>query len=65
MADKTTKKKPIEIIRKRDKTIEVVIRENPAKTTFGKIAAVIILVGFVLAPIATLIYALIQLINSL
>jgi len=65
MADKTAKKKPIEIIRKRDKTIEVAIRENPAKTTFGKIAAVIILVGFVLAPIVTLIYALIQLINSL
>jgi hypothetical protein len=65
MADKTAKKKPIEIIRKRDKTIEVAIRENPAKTTFGRVAAVIILVGFVLAPIATLIYALIQLINSL
>lgn len=65
MATKTPKKKPIEIIRKRDKTIEVAIRENPAKTTFGKIAAVIILVGFVLVPVITLIFALIQLINSL
>jgi hypothetical protein len=65
MATKTPKKKPIEIIRKRDKTIEVAIRENPAKTTFGKVAAVIILVGFVLVPVVTLIFALIQLINSL
>jgi hypothetical protein len=65
MADKATKKKAIEIIRKRDKTIEVAIRENPAKTTFGKIAAVIILVGFVLVPVVTLIFALISLLNSL
>jgi hypothetical protein len=65
MADKATKKKPIEIIRKRDKTIEVAIRENPAKTLFGKIAAIIILVGFVLVPVITLIFALIQLLNTL
>jgi hypothetical protein len=65
MADKAAKKKAIEIIRKRDKTIEVAIRENPAKTTFGKVAAVIILVGFVLVPVITLIFALIQLLNTL
>jgi hypothetical protein len=65
MADKAAKKKAIEIIRKRDKTIEVAIRENPAKTTFGKVAAVIILIGFVLVPVITLIFALIQLLNSL
>jgi hypothetical protein len=65
MADKAAKKKAIEIIRKRDKTIEVAIRENPAKTTFGKVAAVIILVGFVLVPVVTLIFALISLLNSL
>jgi hypothetical protein len=65
MADKVAKKKAIEIIRKRDKTIEVAIRENPAKTTFGKVTAVIILVGFVLVPVITLIFALIQLLNSL
>jgi hypothetical protein len=65
MADKVAKKKAIEIIRKRDKTIEVAIRENPAKTTFGKVIAVIILVGFVLVPVITLIFALIQLLNSL
>ena len=65
MADKTAKKKAIEIIRKRDKTIEVAIRENPAKTTFGRVASVIILVGFVLVPVITLIFALIQLLNTL
>jgi hypothetical protein len=65
MADKAAKKKSIEIIRKRDKTIEVAIRENPAKTVFGKVAAVIILVGFVLVPVVTLIFALISLLNSL
>jgi hypothetical protein len=65
MADKAAKKKAIEIIRKRDKTIEVAIRENPAKTVFGKVAAVIILVGFVLVPVVTLIFALISLLNSL
>ena len=65
MADKVAKKKAIEIIRKRDKTIEVAIRENPAKTTFGKVAAVIILVGFVLVPVITLIFALIQLLKTL
>lgn len=65
MADKVVKKKAIEIIRKRDKTIEVAIRENPAKTTFGRIASVIILVGFVLVPVITLIFALISLLNSL
>lgn len=65
MADKVVKKKSIEIIRKRDKTIEVAIRENPAKTTFGRIASVIILVGFVLVPVITLIFALISLLNSL
>jgi hypothetical protein len=65
MADKAAKKKAIEIIRKRDKTIEVAIRENPAKTTFGKVAAVIILVGFVLVPVITLIFSLIDLLNRL
>lgn len=65
MADKVVKKKAIEIIRKRDKTIEVAIRENPAKTTFGRIASIIILVGFVLVPVITLIFALISLLNSL
>jgi hypothetical protein len=65
MADKAAKKKAIEIIRKRDKTIEVAIRENPAKTVLGKVAAVIILVGFVLVPVVTLIFALISLLNSL
>jgi hypothetical protein len=65
MADKAAKKKAIEIIRKRDKTIEVAIRENPAKTTFGRVASVIILVGFVLVPVITLIFALIQLLNTL
>lgn len=65
MSEKPKKKKAIEMVKRRDKSIDVIIRENPAKTTFGRVASVIILIGFVLVPVITLVLALIQLLNSL
>ena len=58
-------KKSIEVIKKRDNTIEVAIRKNPAKTTFGKVAGVIILIGFIVLPVVALVFALIDMMSNL
>ena len=60
-----SKKKSIEVIKKRDNTIEVAIRKNPAKTTFGRIAGLVVLVGFVVLPVVALIFALINMMSNL
>lgn len=59
------KKKAIEVIKKHDNSIEVAIRENPAKTTFGKVTGAVVLVGFVVLPVVALVYALINMLSSL
>jgi len=58
-------KKSIEVIKKRDNTIEVAIRKNPAKTTFGRIAGLVVLIGFVVLPVVALIFALINMMSNL
>ena len=58
-------KKPIEIIKKRDNTIEVAIRKNPAKTKFGKITGIVVIFGFVILPVVALIYALVTMMTNM
>lgn len=61
----SNKKKTIEVVKKHDNSIEVAIRKNPAKTTFGKVAGAVVLVGFVLVPVIALVYALINMLTKL
>lgn len=65
MSKNTNKKKPIEVVKKRDNSVEVAIRENPAKTTFGKVAGIVVLVGFVVLPVVALIMALVDMMSNL
>ncbi len=65
MSNKKTKKKNIEVIKKRDNSIEVAIRENPAKTTFGKVTGIIILIGFVVIPVVALVVAIVNMMTNL
>lgn len=65
MSKNNNKKKPIEVVKKRDNTIEVAIRENPAKTRFGRIAGIIILIGFVATPVIGLIFILIDMMSNI
>ncbi len=65
MSKNNNKKKPIEVVKKRDNTIEVAIRENPAKTTFGKVAGIVVLVGFVGLPVIAAIIAIIGMMSKL
>lgn len=58
-------KKPIEIIKKRDNTIEVAIRKNPAKTKFGKVTGFVVIFGFVILPVIALIYALVTMMTNM
>ncbi|XMB66514.1 hypothetical protein RI065_09445 [Mycoplasmatota bacterium zrk1] len=60
-----SKKKPIEIVKKRDNSIEVAIRKNPAKTTFGKVTGIVVIVGFVILPVVGLLYALIRMMSTM
>lgn len=60
MSNNNNKKKPIEVVKKRDNSLEVAIRENPAKTTFGRIAGIIMIFGFVAIPIIGLIFLIVQ-----
>ncbi len=62
---KNKNKKNIEVVKKRDNSIEVAIRENPAKTTFGKVTGIIILLGFVGLPVVALIVAIINMMSNL
>gem|GEM_PF-3755883 len=59
------KKKPVQIVRKHDNSIEVAIRENPAKTRFGRITGYIVIVGFVVLPVTALVIALIQMMSKM
>ena len=65
MSKNTNKKKPVEIVKKRDNSVEVAIRENPAKTTFGKVAGIVVLIGFVVVPVVALIMALVEMMSNL
>jgi hypothetical protein len=65
MSNKKNKKKNIEVVNKRDGSIEVAIRENPARTTFGKVAGIIILIGFVVLPVVALIVAIVNMMSNL
>ncbi len=65
MSNKKSVKKSVEVIRKRDNTIEVAIRKNPAKTTFGKVAGIVILIGFIVLPVVALIFALIDMMSTI
>ncbi|XMB87262.1 hypothetical protein RJG79_05535 [Mycoplasmatota bacterium WC44] len=59
------KKKSVEIVKKRDNSIEVAIRKNPAKTTFGKVAGIVVLIGFVVLPVVALVYALVSMMSTM
>ena len=57
---KDNKQKAIDVVKKHDDTVEVVIRKNPDKTPLGKVVAWVIIIGFVVLPIITLIVTMIQ-----
>ena len=65
-ASKSTNKKPVEkkkFIEKhvrRDNSVELIIKKSPMETIWGKILLAVILIGFVLLPIASLIWLIIQ-----
>lgn len=65
MSNKEKTKKAIEVVKKRDNTIEVAIRKNPAKTKFGKVMGYVIIFGFVVLPVIGLIFALINMMSTL
>ena len=65
MSNNKKEKKAIEVVKKRDNTIEVAIRQNPAKTTFGKVVGYVVLVGFVVVPVVALVFALINMMSNI
>ncbi len=56
--EKKDRKKSFHFVRRHDNTVDVAIRKNPAKTLFGKIVGILIIIGFVVLPIVGLVFAI-------
>jgi len=57
------KKKFIEKRVRRDNSVELIIKKSPMETIWGKILLIVILIGFVLLPVASLVWLIVEALN--